>query len=220
MNILVRGNESNIAEFSAKFNDTIKFSTDSQYDIAIDLSIYDAIFDFTISEFPENIEQYAQQKDLALFANTVMTSLAEVSYLAQRPIQCNLIGFNGLSTFFNRSILEVAILEKAAGDICKDLSERIGFEFVIVEDRVGMVTPRVICMIINEAYYTTMEGTATKEDIDLAMKLGTNYPFGPFEWALNIGVENVFELLEALYEDTKDDRYRICPLLKKEYLLG
>jgi len=91
---------------------------------------------------------------------------------------------------------------------------------VIVEDRVGMVTPRVICMIINEAYYTTMEGTATKEDIDLAMKLGTNYPFGPFEWALNIGVENVFELLEALYEDTKDDRYRICPLLKKEYLLG
>lgn len=98
---------------------------------------------------------------------------------------------------------------------CKEL----GTGFQIVDDRVGLVTPRIICMIINEAYYTVQEGTAGKEDIDLAMKLGTNYPFGPFEWCQKIGVKNVYELLAAIYNDTKDERYKICPQLKKEYLL-
>ena len=56
------------------------------------------------------------------------------------------------------------------------------------------------------------------EDIDQGMKLGTNYPHGPFEWCEKIGIRNVYELLEALYEDTKEERYKICPALKKAYL--
>jgi 3-hydroxybutyryl-CoA dehydrogenase len=91
-------------------------------------------------------------------------------------------------------------------------------DFVVVVDRVGLVTPRVICMIINEAFYTVQEGTASKKDIDIAMKLGTNYPLGPFEWAKKIGIENVYLVLDSVYKDTKDERYKICPLLKKEYL--
>jgi 3-hydroxybutyryl-CoA dehydrogenase len=104
--------------------------------------------------------------------------------------------------------------ESGLSAICKELVTA----FQIVDDRVGLVTPRIICMIINEAYYTVQEGTSGKADIDLAMKLGTNYPFGPFEWCQKIGVRNVYELLAAIYEDTKDERYKICPLLKKEYL--
>jgi 3-hydroxybutyryl-CoA dehydrogenase len=73
-------------------------------------------------------------------------------------------------------------------------------------------------MVINEAYYTLQEKTATTADIDLAMKLGTNYPYGPFEWAARIGLENIYQLLQAVYADTQDERYRICPLLKKTYL--
>ena len=74
-------------------------------------------------------------------------------------------------------------------------------------------------MIINEAYYTVEEGTATCEDIDLAMKLGTNYPYDPFEWTQKIGIRNVCQVLSAVFENTKDERYTICPLLRKEYLL-
>ena len=81
-----------------------------------------------------------------------------------------------------------------------------------------MVSPRVICMIINEAYFTFEEGTASREDIDLAMKLGTNYPFGPFEWADKIGLANVCKLLKAVYEDTGDARYKLCPLLQEKNL--
>ena len=130
-----------------------------------------------------------------------------------------MIGFNGMPTFLERNILEVTILDEADRQLVEKVCTYLKSEYIIVEDRVGMVTPRVICMIINEAYYTVQEGTADKESIDLAMKLGTNYPFGPFEWAQKIGIRNVFELLEAMYEDTKDERYKICPMLKKEYLM-
>jgi 3-hydroxybutyryl-CoA dehydrogenase len=46
------------------------------------------------------------------------------------------------------------------------------------------------------------------------MKLGTNYPFGPFEWCEKLGVKTVVTMLEKIYNDTKDERYKICPLLK------
>jgi 3-hydroxybutyryl-CoA dehydrogenase len=83
-----------------------------------------------------------------------------------------------------------------------------------------MVTPRVIFMIINEACYTLQEGTADMKDIDTSMKLGTNYPFGPFEWADNIGIKHVYETIETMYSDTHDERYKVCPLLKTKYLKG
>ena len=82
-----------------------------------------------------------------------------------------------------------------------------------------MVTPRVVLMIINEAYFPVQEGTASKDAINQAMKLGTNYPMGPFEWCVKIGIKDVYEMLEAMYQDTGDERYKICPLLKREYLL-
>jgi 3-hydroxybutyryl-CoA dehydrogenase len=81
-----------------------------------------------------------------------------------------------------------------------------------------MVTARILFMIINEACYTLQEGTASIADIDISMKLGTAYPLGPFEWANRIGLRHVYETLQAVYSDTFDDRYKICPLLKTYYL--
>ena len=74
-------------------------------------------------------------------------------------------------------------------------------------------------MIINEAYYTLQEGTASRADIDTAMKLGTNYPFGPFEWSKRIGIKTIVKLLDNIYADTHDERYKICPLLRSESYL-
>ena len=72
-------------------------------------------------------------------------------------------------------------------------------------------------MIINEAFYTLEEGTSTKEDINIAMKLGTNYPKGPFEWVDEIGIEHIYEVLDAMQKDSHDDRYKICNALKSHY---
>jgi 3-hydroxybutyryl-CoA dehydrogenase len=123
-----------------------------------------------------------------------------------------------MPTFLNIPLMEVSVWRDedkvSLAKTCADLNTK----FSLVDDRVGLVTPRIISMIINEAYYTVQEGTASREDIDNAMKLGTNYPYGPFEWCERIGTRYVYELLDALYEETKDERYKICALLKKDYL--
>ena len=69
-------------------------------------------------------------------------------------------------------------------------------------------------MIINEAYHALDEEVSTKEQIDIAMKLGTNYPYGPFEWSEKIGLKNVVQLLQNLA--TQDERYVISALLLSE----
>jgi len=103
--------------------------------------------------------------------------------------------------------------------LASEIIRALGYEHAEwVNSRVGFVTPRIVCMIINEAFYTVQEGTASREDVDQAMKLGTNYPKGPFEWCREAGIKSVYRLLEAMYEDTREERYKICPLLKTEFL--
>ena len=178
----------------------------------------DIIFDFNICESPEQMEVYRDHPKAVAFLNSAKTSLLGLVAGFSGQAQCNLFGFNGLPGFLNREILETSLLEGRGGKLLEEVCGKLQTKYQVVDDRVGMVTPRVVCMIINEAYFTFQEGTATKEDIDLGMKLGTNYPLGPFEWCGQMGIRQVYELLEAVYHDTKDERYKICPLLKKEYL--
>jgi len=219
MNILVIGDTVNLEEIK------LKFGTEHQYTFEQDhreaerfILSNDLVFDFILDEEPFQVEIYTNKVGAIVFINTAKISLTEVSALADHQIKAQLFGFNGLPTFLNRNILEASVLNKEFEAHLKEICKTLNTEFLLVEDRVGLVTPRVICMIINEAYYTVQEGTATREDIDMAMKLGTNYPYGPFEWCRLIGVKHVYELLEAVYEDTHDERYKICPLMKKEYL--
>lgn len=82
-------------------------------------------------------------------------------------------------------------------------------------DNIGLIAPRVLAMIINEAFYALGEEVASKEDIDIAMKLGTNYPEGPFAWCEQIGGEHIRALLERLA--TGDALYAPAPELIKQY---
>jgi 3-hydroxybutyryl-CoA dehydrogenase len=75
-------------------------------------------------------------------------------------------------------------------------------------------------MIINEAAQVYAEQTAGKEDIDTAMKLGTNYPNGPLEWADKLGIDLIYNILLSLYNEFHEDRYRPHPLLKEMHSLG
>ena len=71
-------------------------------------------------------------------------------------------------------------------------------------------------MIINEAYFALGENVSSKDEIDVAMKLGTNYPYGPFEWSKKIGLNRVYSLLEKLSET--DSCYSTAPAMKNELL--
>ncbi|HEY5824992.1 MAG TPA: 3-hydroxyacyl-CoA dehydrogenase family protein [Cyclobacteriaceae bacterium] len=220
MNILIVGNDDNLIEAKQKFGESHSYTlTQNQAEAENSFSTSDLIFDFNLDNNPSQIKRYATHSSPIVFINTSKINLAELGSIVNHEINCSLFGFCGLPTFLNRPLLELTLYQnknkEKLGAICLNLNTK----FSLVEDRVGLVTPRVICMIINEAYYTLEEGTATREDIDLAMKLGTNYPFGPFEWAQRIGVMHVYELLDAVYKDTKDERYKTCALLKEEYLL-
>lgn len=218
MKILVIGEESSFQECKAKLGERHDYSWVGDHSEAEEfIEEQDLIFDFIIDEDPHAFEVYAE-KIVTVFFNTCKISLSELAHLAGNSFQCAVFGFNGLPTFFNRSTLEVSCWNTKDEPQLKAVCIELGTEHLLVDDRVGLVTPRVILMIINEAYYTVQEGTATREDIDLAMKLGTNYPYGPFEWCNRIGINHVYETLEAIYEDSRDERYKICPLLKKEYL--
>lgn len=218
MKILIIGDNKNYQETLLKFGDRHQYSVVGEHREAEKfLQSNDLVLDFIIEEEPSQFEIYTQWTTTVLL-NTCKISLGELAFIVGNKLQSKIFGFNGIPTFLNRSIFEVSVWRKKDEADLKKLCADLKTDFLIVDDRVGLVTPRVVCMIINEAYYTAQEGTASREDIDKAMKLGTNYPYGPFEWCQRIGVKHVYELLEAVYEDTKDERYKICPALKKEYL--
>ncbi len=215
MNILVVGSELNLAECKLKFGDghQYEFATSTQVEEKLEKA--NVIFDFLTDDASHF--HHDGKIQAPVFLNATYTSLANlknehnVSFLA--------FGFCGLPSFLNREVLEVSLEDAYQKNELENICKKLNTNFAIVADRAGLVTPRIICMIINEAYYTVQEGTATREDIDLAMKLGTNYPYGPFEWCEKIGIENVYGLLASVYQETNDERYKVCELLQSEFLL-
>lgn len=217
MDILVVGNADSQAEFKSKFGSkhSISFKTSLEL-VSKDITSAEVIFDFDITDTSSQAQLYHQNTQAVLLVNSVKTTVLALS--KHFGWQHSIIGFNGLPGMFNRPLLELT-LHNTDQAIIKELCHQLETGFRIVDDRVGMITPRVICMIINEAFYTVQEGTANQQDIDMAMKLGTSYPAGPFEMLQTVGVKNVYELLSAIQQDTGDERYKICPLLKRLYLL-
>lgn len=118
------------------------------------------------------------------------------------PAMPDIIRFNGWPGFIEQGTWE---LTGNLNDKAKDVLHALSKEYILCKDEPGFITPRIIAMIINEAYMAKAEDVSTEKEIDTAMKLGTNYPYGPFEWAQKIGTKNILALLEKLAE--KDDRY-------------
>jgi 3-hydroxybutyryl-CoA dehydrogenase len=129
-----------------------------------------------------------------------------------------LVGIAALPSIIQKPLVEVAptiFSPKETLEIARRFFQSIGKEIEIVQDRVGMVLPRMLCRIINEAAFAITEDVATPQDIDTALKLGVNFPYGPFEWAEQIGLKQVYAVLLALHSDLQEERYRIAPLLKQ-----
>ena len=138
--------------------------------------------------------------------NSVTDTLAETDE--------SFIRINGWPTFMKGKIIEATCLqEEKKGKVEKALSH-LGKEVEWLQDVPGFVTPRVVSMIINEAFLALEEGVSTPEEIDTAMKLGTAYPYGPFEWSKKIGLQNIATLLQTL--GATQPRYTPAPLLLHE----
>lgn len=186
---------------------------------AADLQGIELVFDLEFDAHPERLGLYATQSQCFFFLHSNGVQLAAVAAdLGVRLPLFHVAGINAWPDCLAATPWEVSVATEQAIPVLTEKLAALQIPFVRVADRVGMITPRVICMIINEAYFTLQEGTASKADIDLGMQLGTNYPHGPFAWAERIGIGEVRRLLEAMYADTHDPRYKLCPLLKTESL--
>ena len=140
---------------------------------------------------------------------------AVVSTLSSLNVTSNVIRINAWPGFLKRPVWEVA---GKIDDAATKLFEHLDKKITIVADEPGFISARIIAMIINEAYFATGDKVSSREDIDTAMKLGTNYPFGPFEWASAIGAANVLALLKQLSKT--DKRYEPAPLLIEEVIVN
>jgi 3-hydroxybutyryl-CoA dehydrogenase len=207
MNLVVIGNDAALNECKARLGPEHHYlpgtSVRDKQDL---LAKADAVFDFSDTYNPESIQVYAGLDETPVFLNTVYTTISSV--LASVKTVVPIYGFCGLPTFFNREILEVALAPSSDAMKLKSICEWLNLKYIAVKDQVGFVAPRVVCMIINEAFEALQQGVASKADIDLSMKLGTNYPFGPFEWSERIGLGNVKRLLTSIEQATGDARYR------------
>lgn len=137
--------------------------------------------------------------------------------LTLKELPVDYIRINAWPGFLEKEIVEIstrAEFKQQAGNILDALS----WKYTWAQDKKGMIGQRILSMIINEAYYALQENLSTREEIDYAMKLGTNYPFGPFEWAQKIGLINICQVLKAFAEN--DARYTICSILQEEAFRG
>ncbi len=218
MKIVCTGTTKQQEELRAKLNDVELSYCNVDEFVAANLQDFDLIIDLDFDADPiTKSKLFENISGKCILLGATQTNLyTHFSNPTVNAPKNYIIGLNNLSGFINKPIWEMTVLNTGSADKWTIISQQLQLDYKIVDDRVGMVTPRVICMIINEAYYTVQEGTATKSDIDTAMKLGTSYPFGPFEWASILGLKNVYHVLSSVYDDTKDERYKICPMLKKE----
>jgi 3-hydroxybutyryl-CoA dehydrogenase len=206
MNVAVIGNDASLIECKARLGDHQYHHAPSAVLAKDALAKADVVFDFLESQTVESLSLYSTLGRVPVFLNTTFVTLKSV--LSETRTDSPIFGFCGIPSFFNREILEVSMLDTQHQAQLHTITQGLNLKYIAVKDQVGFVTPRVVCMIINEAYDALKNGVASKADIDLSMKLGTNYPFGPFEWSERMGVDNVRKLLASIEKATGDVRYR------------
>ncbi|WP_425456361.1 3-hydroxyacyl-CoA dehydrogenase family protein [Brevibacillus fluminis] len=158
--------------------------------------------------------------DTILATNTSTMSPTEIAASTSRPDKC-------IAMHFFNPVHKMKLIEIVRGlqtsdetvEFVKKVAVKMGKETVQVNEFPGFVTSRMNCLIGNEAMNILMEGVASAEDIDRAMKLGLNHPMGPLELADLVGLDTRLRNMEYLHK-TLGEKYRPCPLLIKYVKAG
>lgn len=151
-----------------------------------------------------------------LVSNTSTLSLTKIAEVTKRTDK--IVGMHFLNPVPKVPLVELVKAfdtSEATLERVKDFAKKIGKTAVEVYEYPGFVTTRAIVPLLNEAMYILMEGVATAEGIDTAMKLGYNFPMGPLEMADAMGLDEVLAWMETLWKTLGEPRYRACPILRK-----
>jgi 3-hydroxybutyryl-CoA dehydrogenase len=171
-------------------------------------------------------EIYAEMDRLAspevVFASNTsslsITEMANVTKRADRVVGMHF--FNPAPVMKLVEVIRGSETSDATVALARGLCVRLGKEAVEVKESPGFVVNRLLVPMMNEAFNLLMEGVASPEDIDKAMKLGTNMPMGPFELADYTGIDIGLDVMEVLFRETGDPKFRPSPLLRKYVRAG
>ena len=209
MNVLVLATDEIEEELLVdSLNDTVQYHWIMNPEDLITHQRFDACIDMLFENTPGRIEWLNNLHSPLVIINSVITTL--------KDLRQDFIRINGWNTFLKRPVIEAAVNNETLKTKAEELFLSLGKKTDWVPDITGLITPRVVASIINEAFFALEEKVSTKEEIDTAMKLGTNYPFGPFEWSQLIGLQNVYSLLTALAKE--QSRYQPSALLRQTAL--
>lgn len=151
-----------------------------------------------------------------LATNTSSISITRIAAATKRPE--NVIGMHFMNPVPIMQLVELirgAATSDATYQTTRALSEKMGKTTVVSKDFPGFIVNRILIPMLNEACFALMEGVGSVQDIDTAMKLGTNQPMGPLQLADFIGLDTVLYIAEVLHKGLGDDKYRPCPLLRQ-----
>lgn len=163
----------------------------------------------------EELDQVIKAEAI-LATNTSSLSITEIASATKRPDR--VIGmhfFNPVPVMMLVEVIKGISTSEQTYQVIETLARTMGKEPVKVEEAPGFVVNRILVPMINEAIGILADGVACAEDIDKAMKLGANHPIGPLALADLIGNDVCLAIMEVLYTEFSDSKYRPHPLLRK-----